>query len=268
MPDTILYEVDGRIATVTLNRPERLNAISPQMIHELIEALEEAERDERVHVAVVQGAGRAFSVGYDIATGGESDRMTSVAQDRDRLEDIVRHWLRITELRLPVIAKVHGYCIAGASQLASICDVTIAAEDTKVGWGAQLPLGAGYITTFWSWFVGPKKAKELAFTVGELITGREAAELGLFNRAVPAAQLDDAVRDYARKAAKTPKDVLALQKVAVTRSQEMQGFRQALMFGAEINAIGHDAPSVVAMRGRIKSQGLRAAIESWKAEDW
>lgn len=267
MDETVLYDVDGRIATVTLNRPERLNAISPQLQRELIEALGRAEQDPGVHLAIVQGAGRAFSVGYDIASGGESDRMHSVAQDRDRLEDVVRAWLRITELRIPVIAKVHGYCIAGATQLAAICDVTIAADDTKVGWGAQLPLGAGYITVFWSWFIGPKKAKELAFTVGDLITGAEAAELGLFNRAVPADQLDDVVAEYARRAAKTPKDILGLQKTSVTRTQEMMGFRQVVMFGAEINAIGHEVPSVVEMRGRIKSQGLRGAIESWKAEE-
>jgi enoyl-CoA hydratase len=268
MPEEILYEVEGRVATVTLNAPERLNAISRNMQREIIEALEEAERDLGVHVAVVQGAGRAFSTGYRLGAPGqtESERPYSPTSDRDNLEDGLRLWLKIPELRLPIIAKVHGYCIAGATQLAAICDVTFAAEDTRVGSGPQLPLGAGYVTAFWSWYMGPKRAKQFAFPSGEFITGAEAAELGLFNEAVPPEILDAYVDDYVQRIAKVPKDVLAIHKLSANRVQEIMGFRTALRTGAELDAIAHFSPDVEAMRRSVQEHGVRGAIDAWRSQ--
>ena len=266
MAETVLYEVEDRVATVTLNRPERLNAISWQLMHELIAALEEAERDPAVHVAIVQGAGRAFSTGYEIGEPRESDRPWSPAADRDSIEDRLRIWFRIPELRLPILAKVHGYCIAGATQLASICDVTFAAEDTRVGSGPQLPLGAGFVTAFWAWHIGPKRAKRYAFPSGEFITGQEAAELGLFNEAVPAELLDAYVADYAHRISRVPKDVLAIHKLAANRVQEIQGFRSALRSGAELDAIAHFSPEVQAVRESVKELGVRGAIDAWRTQ--
>ena len=267
MPEEILYEVDGRVATVTLNAPERLNAISRRMQQELVAALEDAERDHGVHVAVVQGAGRAFSTGFHLGAQREDDgRPYSPTSDRDNIEDGLRLWLKIPELRLPVIAKVHGYCIAGATQLAAICDITFAAEDTRVGSGPQLPLGAGYVTAFWAWFIGPKRAKQFAFPSGEFITGAEAAELGLFNEAVPPEILDAYVADYVQRIAKVPKDVLAIHKLSANRVQEIMGFRTALRSGAELDVITHFSPDVVAMRESVQEQGVRAAIDAWRSQ--
>ena len=267
MPEEILYEVDGRVATVTLNAPERLNAISRRMQQELVAALEDAERDHGVHVAVVQGAGRAFSTGFHIGAQREDDgRPYSPTSDRDNIEDGLRLWLKIPELRLPIIAKVHGYCIAGATQLAAICDVTFAAEDTRVGSGPQLPLGAGYVTAFWTWFIGPKRAKQFAFPSGDFITGAEAAELGLFNEAVPPEMLDAYVDDYVQRVAKVPKDVLAIHKLSANRVQEIMGFRTALRSGAELDAIAHFSPDVVAMRESVQEQGVRGAIDAWRSQ--
>jgi enoyl-CoA hydratase/carnithine racemase len=266
MAEMVLYEVEDRVATVTLNRPERLNAISWQLMNELIAALEEAERDLDVHVAVVQGAGRAFSTGYEIGEPRDESRPWSPTADRDSIEDRLRIWFRIPELRLPIIAKVHGYCIAGATQLASICDVTFAAEDTRVGSGPQLPLGAGFVTAFWAWHIGPKRAKRFAFPSGEFITGTEAAELGLFNEAVPAEMLDAYVADYVKRISKVPKDVLAIHKLAANRVQEIQGFRAALRTGAELDSIVHFSPEVDAMRNSVKELGVRGAIDAWKEQ--
>ena len=266
MAETVLYEVEDRVATVTLNRPERLNAISWQLMRELLEALEEAERDHDVHVAVVQGAGRAFSTGYEIGEPRESTREWSPTADRDAIEDRLRIWFRIPELRLPIIAKVHGYCIAGATQLASICDVTFAAEDTRVGSGPQLPLGAGFVTAFWAWHIGPKRAKRYAFPSGEFISGQDAADLGLFNEAVPAELLDAYVADYVHRISRVPKDVLAIHKLAANRVQEIQGFRAALRTGAELDAIAHFSPEVAATRDSVKELGVRGAIDAWKAQ--
>ena len=266
MPETILYEVEDRVATVTLNRPERLNAISRLLMEELIAALEDAERDPAVRVALIQGGGRAFSTGYEVGEARESDRPWSPAADRDGIEDRLRIWLRIPELRLPIIAKVHGYCIAGATQLASICDVTFAADDTRVGSGPQLPLGAGFVTAFWAWHVGPKRAKRYAFPSGEFISGEEAAQIGLFNEAVPADQLDAYVADYVHRISRVPKDVLAIHKLAANRVDEIRGFRAALKSGAELDAIAHFSPEVEALRESVKELGVRGAIDAWRSQ--
>ena len=267
MPEEILYDVDERVATITLNAPERLNAISRGMQREIVEALEEAERDHGVHVALIQGAGRAFSTGYQLGVATEaSERPYSPTSDRDNIEDGLRLWLRIPELRLPIIAKVHGYCIAGATQLGAICDVTFVAEDTRVGSGPQLPLGAGYVTAFWAWHMGPKRAKQFAFPSGEFITGILAAELGLFNEAVPAEMLDAYVDDYVQRIAKVPKDVLAIHKLSANRVEEIRGMRTALRAGAELDAIAHFSPDVEAMRNSVRELGVRGAIDSWRSQ--
>lgn len=271
MYEEILYDVEGRVATVTLNAPERLNAITPSMQREIVEALEGAERDPGVHAAIVRGAGRAFSTGYRLDApaahedGDGSPR--SPAADRDRIEDGLRLWLRLPDLRVPILAQVHGYCIAGATQLAAICDVAFAAEDARVGSGPQLPLGAGYVTAFWAWHVGPRRAKQFAFPSGEFITGAEAAAIGLFNEAMPADQLEDYVAGYARRIARVPKDVLAIHKLAANRVQEIMGFRAALRSGAELDAIAHFSPGVEAMRDSVRRLGVRGAIDAWRRED-
>lgn len=260
--ETVIYETDGRVATVTLNRPEKLNAISMQLQSELIAALEIAEADPAIHVAIVQGAGRAFSAGYDITAGGTGGG--GVTGDRDGLERIMRGWLRIWDMRLAVVAKVHGFCLAGGTQLATICDITFAADECKVG-TPQLPLGAGYVGSSWTWLVGPKKAKEMFFPTGEMITGAEAVEWGLFNRSVPAEDLDAAVADYVAKVARTPKEIIALQKQSANRIQEIQGFREAMMQSIEVDAIAHASKPVRAINEHIRSHGLRDALRAFQA---
>lgn len=258
----VIYETEGRVATVTLNRPEKLNAISLALQDELIEALTEAEADPGIHVAVVAGAGRAFSAGYDITAGGTGGG--GVTGDRDGLERIMRGWLRIWDLRLAVVAKVHGYCLAGGTQLASICDVTFVSDECKVG-TPQLPLGAGYVSSAWTWLVGPKKAKEMFFPTGEMITGAEATEWGLFNRSVPAADLDQAVADYVARVARTPKEIIALQKQSANRVQEIKGFREAMLQSVEIDAIAHASRPVRAINDHIRNYGLQDTLRAFQA---
>lgn len=257
---TITYETDGRVATVTLQRPEKLNAISSELQTELVAALERAEADPGIHVAVVQGSGRAFSTGYDVTLGGTADG--GATADRAGLERTMRNWLKIWDLALPIVAKVHGYCLAGGTQLAAFCDVTFVADDAKVG-TPQLPLGAGYVSSIWTWMVGPRRAKELFFPTGEMITGAKAAEWGLFNRAVPADQLDAVVAEYVARVAKTPKEILALQKLSANRIQDIQGFRQAMLQAVEIDAIAHASPPVLAMNAHIREHGLPATIRAF-----
>jgi enoyl-CoA hydratase len=264
MAQVVDYEVDGRVATVTLNRPEKLNAITPALQRELIDALRRAADDEGVRVAIVRGAGRGFCAGYDITSGDMVAR--GVPADRLQLEAILRGWLEIWDLPLPVIAQVHGVCLAGGTQLAAICDVTFVADDARVG-TPQLPLGAGYVGAFWAWFVGPKKAKEVFFETGATIDAAEAVAMGLFNRVVAAGELDDATRAYAQAVARQPKDLLALQKLAINRTQEAQGFRQALLQGAEIDAIAHASPAVRTVNRHIAEHGLRESLDAFRRGD-
>ncbi|MCY3559006.1 MAG: enoyl-CoA hydratase-related protein [Chloroflexi bacterium] len=268
MAETIATERVGRVARIALNRPEKLNAISRQLQRELIEALTEAEHDDGVHVALVSGAGRAFSAGYDLAGGSgvAAEQASAISHDRDGLEDLLRNWLKIWDLRLPVVAKVHGHCLAGGTQLATICDVTFVADDARVG-APQLPLGAGFVASFWAWQVGAKRAKEFFFPVGSMISGAEAAEIGLFNRSLPADQLDQYVDDYVELVAKTPKEILVLQKRAINRTQEVQGFREALMGGVEIDSIAHFTNPVLEMNRSLKERGLRATLDDFHRQE-
>lgn len=264
MAETVVMERTGRVARITLNRPEKLNAISRQLQRELLEALGEAERDDGVHVALIAGAGRAFSAGYDLAGGSgvAAEQSSAIARDRDGLEELNRNWLRIWDLRLPVVAQVHGHCLAGGTQLAAICDVTFTAADARVG-APQLPLGAGFVASYWAWQVGAKRAKEFFFPVGSMISGQEAADIGLFNRALPADELDQFVNDYVERTARTPKEILVLQKKAINRTQEVQGFREALMGGVEIDAIAHFTKPVLEMNRSLKERGLRATLDDF-----
>jgi enoyl-CoA hydratase len=264
MAETVLYEVDERVAVVTLNRPEKLNAITPELQDELLAALGDAAGDPNVHVAVVRGAGRAFCAGYDVTSGGMTAK--GIPADRANLERIAQGWLSIWDLPLPVIAQVHGLCLAGGTQLAAICDITFVADDARVG-TPQLPLGAGYVASFWAWFVGPKKAKEVFFPTGAVLSAAEVVAMGLFNRAMPADALDDEVRAYARMVAHTPKDLLALQKLAINRTQEAQGFRQALLQGTEIDAIAHASPAVRSVNRFIGEHGLQEALAAFRRGD-
>ena len=261
----VRYEVAGRVATLTIDRQDRLNAISPALDDELLALLDRAAADEGVHAAVIAGAGRAFSTGADTKRDEASGHPvpTSTIEDRAARELNLQRYFRIWDSPLPVIAKVHGYCLGRAVQLAVVCDVTIVAEDARVG-APQLPLGAGFNSVYWAWLIGPKKAKELFFNTGSIISGTEAVRIGLFNRAVPADELDDAVEEYAAKLARTPRDLLTLQKRAINRTQELRGFRQAMLQSVEVNVIAHHSDAVHEMNRRITRDGLRATIAAFQ----
>jgi enoyl-CoA hydratase len=269
MSGVILYDVKDRIATVTLNRPERLNALNPELDGAIIEALHRAEADPGVHCVVLQGAGRAFCAGADTKrdeSSGQPRNFTPI-EDRDRLEASYRRYMQIWDLKIPVIAKVHGYCLGRGTQLAVICDITYVADDTVIG-APQLPLGAGWNSVFWAWHLGPKKAKEIFLPVGDTISGTEAAELGIFNGAFPPDQLDQHVDEYAHKLARVPKELLGLEKLAINKTQDIQGFREAIAVGFEIDVIGHLSESVLDVNRRIRENGLRPTIEAWKAGEF
>ena len=261
----VRYEVAGRVATLTIDRQDRLNAISPALDDELLALLNRAEADEGVHAAVIAGAGRAFSTGADTKRDEASGHPvpTSTVDDRAGRELNLQRYFRIWDSPLPVIAKVHGYCLGRAVQLAAVCDITFVAEDARVG-APQLPLGAGFNSVYWAWLIGPKKTKELFFNTGSIINGTEAVRIGLFNRAFPADQLDEGVAEYVQRLARTPRDILTLQKRAINRTQDLRGFREAMLQSVDVNVTAHHSDAVNEMNRRITRDGLRATIEAFQ----
>ena len=256
---TVRYVADGPIGTITLDRPEKLNAFSGQMLADFDQALGEAERDAGVRVIILRGAGRAFSVGYDISPGEFSPHEHNITADREWLQAAISHWLRVWDFPKPVIAEVHGFCIAGATMLAICCDITLVAEDCKIRW-PSLPIGGGLISTMWTWLVGPKKAKEMSFIAGSEMTGIDAASWGWANRAVPAAELHETTLRMARQIACTPSDLLRIKKLAINRIMDVQGFRTAAMFGAEWDSIAHYSEGAAQVTAKLHELGLKDAV--------
>ncbi|HEY7295222.1 MAG TPA: enoyl-CoA hydratase/isomerase family protein, partial [Dehalococcoidia bacterium] len=155
--ETVLWERNGNVGYLTLNRPEKLNAISPAMLREFDEVLDEAQRDDAVRVLVIRGAGRAFSAGYDLSPDAEGRQQRGdPVDDANRLRWTLERWLRLWDFPKPVIAQVHGFCLAGATQLCVMTDITIVAEDARIGL-PSIPVGGGFITPMWTWLVGPKR---------------------------------------------------------------------------------------------------------------
>lgn len=265
MYETLLLEREGPIAWVTLNRPERLNALSMELLDELAAALAELEAGD-TRVVVLRGAGRAFSAGYDIdpsgAEIGEAAERGPVA-DRNRQATYIERFTRIWRSPLPVIASVHGYCMAGASQLACFCDIVVVAEDAVIAASPALPVGGGFISPLWSFKVGPQRAKEMSFVPGRRIDGSTAAEWGFANTAVPTAELEDYVRELAGAIATTPRDVLQMKKLAINRVQELQGFLTVAGMGADTDALIHTTSDVAEIQELIKEHGVKGAISKF-----
>jgi enoyl-CoA hydratase len=261
----IALEKHELICTVTLNRPEKLNAMSPPLMAEFAEAVTQLERDTQIKVVVIRGAGRAFSTGYDLAGGwGDASKPFTIDDDQRVLQRYIDHWLRLRDLPKPVISMVHGYCLAGATQLCISTDIIFVAEDAQIGF-PSIPAGAGYVSAFWNWMVGPHRTKYLAFLPGSRISGKEAETIGFATRAFPAATLEKETYDYAVRIAKVPAQKLRLEKLAINRAMDLRGFRASVQAGAEFDALFHFGPGNDEIRKVQKERGLRGAIK-WYEE--
>jgi len=262
----IKLEKHERIGTLTLNRPEKLNAMTPALIGEFGEAIDEVAKDPEVKVLVIRGAGRAFSTGYDLTGGwGEgASKPFTIDDDQRFLQRYIEHWLRLRDLPKPVISMVHGYCLAGATQLCISTDMIFVAENARIGF-PSIPAGAGYVSAFWNWMVGPHRTKYLAFLPGSKISGKEAEAMGFATRAFPDESLEKETYDYARRVTKVPAQKLRLEKLAINRAMDLRGFRVSVQAGAEFDAIFHFGPGNEEIRQVQKERGLRGAIQ-WYEE--
>ncbi|HYO57776.1 crotonase/enoyl-CoA hydratase family protein [Archangium sp.] len=264
---TVLYERDGRIARLTLNRPDALNAINDELPGELRAAVERANADEAVHVIVLSGAGRAFCSGYDLRRYAESPRPVPGSQEMpwDPMVDY-QSMSRNTECFMslwrslkPTVAKVHGYAVAGGSDIALCCDLVVMAEDARIGYPPARVWGCP-TTAMWVYRVGAERAKRMLLT-GDLIDGREARAMGLVTDAVPASELDAHVEALVRRMAGIPKNQLMMQKLMVNQAYENMGLATTQMIATLFDGIARHTPEGVAFKARCEEVGFSRAVK-------
>ena len=230
--EQIIYEVVNNTAKITLNRPEKLNALTLQLQSELSEALWEADNDRDVHSVIIKGAGQAFSAGYDLTGGGKRVPVSrvenenrayrgarSIDDDAWQLERGQRYRMAIFDMHKPVIAQVHGYCLAGGTDIALLCDMVIAADDAVFGFPPARDLGA-LPNNMWLYNVGPQWAKRLTLT-GDTVTGSEAQSIGLILKSVPSEYLDREVEGLAARMAHIDPDLLSANKRIINTGLEL-----------------------------------------------
>lgn len=259
--DHIRLERQGFIAHIVLNRPEKLNALTFEMYARIGALLAELEADARTRVVVLRGEGRAFSTGFDL---GAREEELSLEQRRERLFRVANanRW-KIWGLTKPVIAKLQGYCMAGALEMVLPCDFILAAEDCQLG-EPEVLFGAGPAFLIVPWLVGVHRAKDILLT-GQRFTGREAADWGLITRAVPAAQLDQAVAEQAEHLAKLPPPAVMLVKAGINRAYEVRGMQTSIDTWVEtsLNLPQMETDEVREFRRRVREQGVKAALQ-WR----
>jgi enoyl-CoA hydratase len=266
---TLKFAVTGRIARITLNRPARLNAIDDRMPREIRRAVEAANADDRVHVIVLAGAGKAFCAGYDLKKYAEGDPKNrwNQAMPWDPMKDYrgmkanTDDFFSIWRSYKPVICKVHGYAVAGGSDIALCADIVIMAEDAKIGYMPARVWGCP-TTAMWVYRLGAEKAKRMLLT-GDTVDGRTAEKMGLVYQAVPAKDLDKAVDALARRMAGVPKNQLMMQKLMINQAYENMGLASTQMLATLFDGITRHSPEGVWFKNYAEKHGFHAAVK-WR----
>ncbi len=267
--ETLLYTVEDAVATVTLNRPDSLNTIVPPMPDELEAAVHAAVRDSEVKVIVLRGAGRAFCAGFDfgegfhhwdqgLTTDGEWDPGKDFAMATSPAVGPVPKFMSIWRSPKPVIAQIHGWCVGGGSDMALCADLVIASEDARIGTPYSRVWGC-YLSGMWLYRLGLTKAKELALT-GRSLSGIEAAEVELVNRAVPFAELEATVRREAAQLASLPAAQLAAMKLIVNQAYENMGLASTQLLGPILDGLMRNTPDAKRFVSTAEADGVAAAL--------
>ena len=269
----ILYEVAAGRARITLNRPQKLNALSLALQAELAEALWEADNNRAVHCVIIRGAGRAFSAGYDL-TGADSNVAVSRIEDEAnsyrggrsidddawQMERAQRLRMALFDMHKPSIAQVHGYCLAGGTDVALLCDMVIAADDAIIGFPPARDLGA-LPNNLWLYNVGPQWAKRLTMT-GDTITGAEAQQIGLVLKAVPEEHLEGEVEQLADRLALIDPDLLSANKRIINLGLELMGARTLQRIAVENDVRGHNTQAAREYGDSVREHGLKATLRA------
>ena len=261
----VLFERDGRIGRITLNRPEVLNAIDDDLPTELSEAVARADADPNIHVMVLSGAGKAFCSGYDLAHYASSDGPNKVVQDMpwDPMQDFQFMWrntqafMSLFRAMKPVICKVHGFAVAGGSDIALCADMTIMGDNAKIGYMPTRVWGCP-TTAMWVHRLGPEKAKRMMFT-GDKINGIEAAEMGLVLKSVPDDQLDAEVEALVSRMASVPINQLAMQKMVINSAVE-EKINQTQRLATLLDGMTRHSPEGLNFKARVEEVGWKQAV--------
>jgi enoyl-CoA hydratase len=260
---TVLYERDGAVATFTLSRPERLNAIVPELIDDLEAALDRAEADDAIRVVRLRGAGRAFCAGYDIGWGAESMQEAEAGGPWDPIADqrmmsrYVRAYMRLWRSPRPVIAQVHGFCVGGGSDLALCSDLIVIAEDARLGYPPARVWGSP-TTAMWIYRLGAERAKRLLLT-GDALDGRRAVEWGLASECAPEAELDAAAAALAARVAQLPANQAQMMKLLVNQAYDQMGLPVTQLIGTLFDGAARHTPEGVEFT-RAAIDDVRGAV--------
>ncbi len=267
--ETILHAVDGPVATITLNRPDSLNTIVPPLPDEVQGAVELAVADAAVKTIVLRGAGRSFCAGYDfsggfhqwdegLTTDGEWDPGKDFAAATAPSLSPTQKLMSVWRAPKPVIAQVHGWCVGGGSDFALCADLVIASEDARIGTPYSRMWGS-YLSGMWIYRLGLTRAKEYALT-GKPLSGVEAADCGLINRAVPFARLEDEVRAEAERLAAIPASQLAAMKLIVNQAYENMGLASTQTLGPILDGLMRNTPDARRFIDIAERDGVRAVV--------
>ena len=248
------------VRRITMNRPDKRNALNHPLRGAILEALRTADQDPEVRVMVIRGAGPSFSAGYDLGGGNEGHEYPHFTPGGEGQwpRHVTESWMSIWDLSKPVIAQVHGYCLAGGSELATGCDLVYIAEDAQMGYPA-VRFGVPDMH-FHPWMLGMRRAMEMMIT-GDSINGVEAVAEGWANRAFPAEQLDDEVLKVAARIVEIPADLVQLNKRVVHRQMDHMGMRSGIRAGTDLCALGIHSPAMAEFIGKTKGEGLTNALQ-------
>ncbi|MBI4233737.1 MAG: enoyl-CoA hydratase/isomerase family protein [Chloroflexi bacterium] len=251
---TVIVELEGRVARIILNRPEKLNAINSQLATDVGKALQDIDADEESRVVIVKGTGRAFSAGADLTP---SDQRPAQWRHFLRIQRSV--WPQLWYFRKPTISQVHGYCLAAGCSVALMCDLSVAAEDALIGQPEARAQGLIPDQGLWPFTIGPRRTKWLVFT-GDVITGKEAEAMGMINKAVPADELEEYVEWLANRIAQMDMEMLSYHKQTINACYDIMGLPAMIHTGRLYWTLAQFAEVGDEFRRVAKEHGLRAAI--------
>ena len=282
--ETLTYDVDGRVARITLNRPERGNGITLEMPRELEECVERANLDPAVHVVALAGNGKGFCGGYDLVASAErmdefGSRGAAEGSPLDpavqaRNHDPSGSWDPVVDWQMmsrnlrgfmslfhsdkPVVCKVHGFCVAGGTDMALCSDLIVIADDARIGYPPARVWGVP-TSMLWAWRIGPERAKRLLFT-GDLLSGRQAADWGLALESHPPEELDERFEELLARIANTPINQLVMHKLAVNQALYAQGLHATQVMSVFFDGIARHTPEGYAFQQRAAEAGFKQAV--------
>ena len=267
----ILSDHTNNILTLTLNRPHRLNALTPTLLDTLENTLIAAADDPDVSVVVINSQGPVFCAGYDL---NEEDWITSqypanfehgvdFDQDEKDIHALLEYWLRLWRFPKPIIAQVQGPCLSGAGELLAVCDIVMASDQASFSHPAARDLGIPPTVFLWPLLIGLRKTSEMLFTAGSM-DAAEAQAVGLINKVVPAVDLETATRDIAENIAKTPVDHLMILKQSTRNFYDNMGIHDAMQKAATLDANFHQSPTFLAFFKTVREKGMKAALADRK----